>query len=75
VYGKLSGSAHAGFGCTDEEKLQTICVKALKMVDPLQISIGDYSACSSGEMNANRRLYPETAKIIDGRIWRISDFD
>jgi hypothetical protein len=50
-------------------------VKALKMVDPLQISIGDYSACSSGEMNANRRLYPETAKIIDGRIWRISDFD
>ncbi|MDX1920401.1 MAG: septum site-determining protein MinC [Candidatus Caenarcaniphilales bacterium] len=77
VYGKLCGSVHAGFGLTDEEVIQKIFVKALKMGDPLQISIGDYSACSSNEssLHSKRKIYPETARVIDGRIWRISDFE
>ncbi len=77
VYGKLCGSIHAGFGITDSEEIQKVFVKALKMGDPLQISIGDYSACSTNENVSDHKLkiYPETARVIDGRIWRISDFD
>lgn len=77
VYGKLCGSVHAGFGVADEEIVQKIFVKALKMGDPLQISIGDYSACSSNEssLHSKSKIYPETARVIDGRIWRISDFE
>ncbi len=77
VYGKLCGSVHAGFGITDEEELTKIFVKALKMGDPLQISIGDYAACSSSESQKKQKMgiFPETAKVIDGRIWRISDFE
>ncbi len=77
VYGKLCGSVHAGFGITDEEELRKIFVKALKMGDPLQISIGDYAACSSSESQKKQKMgiFPETAKVIDGRIWRISDFE
>lgn len=78
VYGKLCGSVHAGFGITDDEEVQQIFVKALKMGDPLQISIGEYSACSSNQQNgsdAKQKIYPETARVIDGRIWRISDFE
>jgi len=77
VFGKLCGSVHAGFAVTDETELQKVFVKALKMGSPLQISIGDYSACSSPEHDkyAKHKVYPETARVIDGRIWRISDFE
>ncbi len=78
VYGKLCGSVHAGFGITDNEEVEQVFVKALKMGDPLQISIGEYSACSSNQQNgsdAKQKIYPETARVIEGRIWRISDFE
>lgn len=77
VFGKLCGSVHAGFAVNDEDEVQKLFVKALKMGDPLQISIGDYSACSSSENDkySRHKIYPETARVIDGRIWRISDFE
>jgi septum formation inhibitor MinC len=77
VYGKLCGSVHAGYGITDEEDVQRIFVKALRMSEPLQISIGEYSACSSNqnESNTKQKIYPETVRVIDGRIWRIRDFE
>jgi septum formation inhibitor MinC len=77
VYGKLCGSVHAGFGITDGDEVQKIFVKAHKMGDPLQISIGEYSACSSNlnEADAKQKIYPETARVIEGRIWRISDYE
>jgi septum formation inhibitor MinC len=77
VYGKLCGSVHAGFGLTEKAEIDEIFVKALKMGDPLQISISEYTACSSTENKRHSKyaIYPETAKVIDGRIWRISDFD
>ncbi|MDJ0626021.1 MAG: septum site-determining protein MinC [Candidatus Caenarcaniphilales bacterium] len=77
VQGKLCGSVHAGFGIEDDAKLETIVVRALKMGEPLQISIGEYSACSSNESNiySKQKIYPETARVIDGRIWRVSDFE
>ena len=76
VYGKLSGSVHAGYGVSINQ-IDKIVVKALKMYEPIQISIGDFSACSiHGDVQEERhKLHPETAKVIEGRIWRISDFE
>gem|GEM_PF-4035386 len=77
VYGKLCGSVHAGFKVTDKEQIQKIFIKALKIGEPsLQVNIGDYSACSTAEDKRHKssKLHPETIKVMNGQICRLTDF-
>lgn len=75
VYGKLCGNVHAGWNVVDETVLSNVFVKALKMGESLQVSIGGYSACSvpGQSKNEKQKVYPETAKVVDGQIWRFPD--
>ncbi len=79
IYGKLCGNIHAAWNILDENILSTIFIKALKMGEPLQISIGKYSACSIEKNNNDKeknkeKFHPETAKLVNGQIWRFADF-
>ncbi|MDX1918380.1 MAG: septum site-determining protein MinC [Candidatus Caenarcaniphilales bacterium] len=76
VYGKISGNIHSGFGITDDYQLSQIFIKALKMTNPLQLSIGPYSASYGTDLEAHDKLrfYPQTAVIRQNQIWLTPDF-
>ncbi len=76
VYGKLCGNVHAGYGLERESELKCIFVKALKMLEPLQISIGSFTSLFRvGEDTGNERSegQPRSARLVDGQIWMFPD--
>lgn len=77
IHGKLAGDVHAGWLVENNELLETLYIKALKIQDPVHINIGHYSASSLIQKDKKilkQKIYPETLKIQNNKICRMPDF-